>query len=247
MTQPQTKDKTSMKRFYKMVSSTLTDDGHAIQLDGKTVKTQAGLELCAPTKALADQVIAEWSAQDETIKPETMVLTQMLNTAIDRARDREDITNQLLKYLDTDLLCYRAKEPEEVAKTQKELWDPWLSWFDEHFESPLESTYKLEALKQDPDTHKRIWNYIEALDEYYFAVLHIITSLSGSIVLALAFLEHEATPEDVFKSMNAEEDHRARIYREDVHGYAPHEEKRRANAKAELDAAQRFMDLVDQD
>ena len=236
-----------MKKFYTLVSSKMTDEGLAIQLDGKSVKTQTGQVLAAPTQALADAIVQEWSDQGDDVKPETMPLTQILNTAIDRARDRESITSQLLKYLDTDLLCYRAKEPEDVAKAQKELWDPWMSWFDEHFERPLETTFKLEALKQDPEVHKQIWNYIEALDEYYFAVLHIVTSLSGSIILALAFLEHDATPEDIYKAMNAEEDHRARIYREDVHGHAPHEEVRRKNAQAELSAAQRFMDLVDQD
>ncbi len=241
-----TKNNISMKKFYTLVSSKMTDEGLAIQLDGKTVKTQTGQDLLAPTQALADAIIQEWSDQGEEIKPETMPLTQILNTAIDRARDRNEITSQLLKYLDTDLICYRAKEPEDVANAQKELWDPWLSWFDEHFESPLSITYKLEALKQDEATHKRIWNYIEALDEYYFAVLHIITSLSGSIVLALAFLEHEASSEDIYKAMNAEEDHRARIYREDVHGHAPQEEIRRQNAQDELAATQRFMDLVDQ-
>ena len=237
----------TLKRFYTLVSSKPTDEGYAIQLDGKNVKTPSGQILAAPTQSLADALIKEWSDQGDQVKPETMPLTQMLNTAIDRARDRDDITKQLLKYLDTDLLCYRCKEPEDIAAAQKELWTPWLTWFDEHFESPLDFTYKLEALKQDEETHKRIWNYIEALDEYYFAVLHIVTSLSGSIVLALAFLEHEATPEDVYKAMNAEEDSRAKIYREDVHGHAPHEEKRRANALAELVAAQIFMDLVDQD
>lgn len=247
MTNTMTRNSAPMKKFYTLVSSKLTDDGYAIQLDGKSVKTQTGQVLAAPTQALADALVKEWSEQGENVKPETMPLTQILNTAIDRARDREAITTQLLKYLDTDLLCYRAKEPEDVAKAQKELWDPWLSWFDEHFERPLYTTFKLEALKQEEETHKQIWNYIEALDEYYFAALHIVTSLSGSIVLALAFLEHEASPEDVYKAMNAEEDTRAKIYREDVHGHAPHEEKRRANAQSELAAAQNFMDLLEQE
>lgn len=234
-----------MKRFYKLVSTRKTADGWVVQLDGKTVKTPGGQDLAAPSRALGDAIAAEWSAQGEQIVPGSMPLTQILNTAIDKMREREVITKTLLKYLDTDLLCYRTKEPEDLFKRQKEAWDPWLTWFDEHFESPLATTFSLDAIKQDAGTHKRIWNYIEALDEYYFAVLHIVTALSGSIVLALAFLESEAAPDQVFKAMYIEEDYKATIYREDVHGHAPNEEKKRAAAKADLDSARRFLDLVD--
>lgn len=233
-----------MKKFYTLASSKKTDEGFAIQLDGKTVKTPSGQELIAPTNEMADAIVQEWATQVDEIKPQTMPLTQMLNTAIDRMRQRDDITKQLLKYLDTDLLCYRAKTPEEIAARQKAIWDPWLTWFDEHFESPLDTTFELKAIKQDDDTHKQIWNYIEALDEYYFAILHIVTSLSGSIVLALAFLEHEATPEQVFQAMYIEEDYHGELAGEDVHGKDPQFDKKQVSEIADLRAAREFLALL---
>lgn len=235
-----------MKRFYTLASTKKTADGWVIQLDGKTVKTPSAQELIAPSRALADAIVAEWGAQKDVIVPDSMPLTQILNTAIDKMRDRESITKTLLKYLDTDLICYRVKEPEVLAKHQKEAWDPWMTWFDEHFERPLMTTFGIDALKQDEGTHKQIWNYIEALDEYYFAALHVTAALSGSIVLSLALLETDATPDQVFKAMYVEEDFKAGIYHEDVHGRAPGEEKKRAAAQAELNAVRRFLDLVDE-
>ncbi len=233
-----------MKKFYTLASAKKTDEGFTIQLDGKTVKTPSGQELIAPTTELANAIVGEWSAQQDEIKPDSMPLTQILNTAIDRMRQRDDITKQLLKYLDTDLLCYRAKTPEDLAARQKAIWDPWLTWFDEHFESPLYTTFELKAIKQDDDTHKQIWNYIEALDEYYFAILHIMTSLTGSIVLALAFLEHEATPEQVFQAMYVEEDYHSEIANEDVHGKDPHMDKKQISEMADLRAARYFLELL---
>lgn len=82
-------------------------------------------------------------------------------------------------------------------------------------------TFGLEALTQDADTHKQIWNYLEALDDYYFTALQIITSLSGSIVLGLAFIEHEATPDDVFNAAELEETYYAGVTNEAVHGADP--------------------------
>lgn len=236
-----------MKRVYKLATHTKTEDGYVLQLDSKTVKTPLGAPLASPGKALADAIVAEWSGQGDDVVPDSMPMTSLLNTAIDRSRDRAAITKSLLKYLDTDLLCYRVKEPEELARRQKEVWDRWLTWFDEHFESPLEVTFGLDALSQDPDTHKQIWNYLEALDEFYFAILQVVTSLSGSIVLGLAFLEHEATGEDVYNAAELEEIYHSELAGEDVHGSDPVQERRQAAMKRDLAACTRFLELLNQD
>jgi chaperone required for assembly of F1-ATPase len=170
-----------------------------------------------------------------------------LTTALDRQRDRDAITKQLLKYLDTDLLCYRVKEPVDLAKRQKEVWDRWLTWFDEHFESPLEVTFGIDALKQDTDTHKQIWNYLEALDEFYFTILQIVTSLTGSIVLGLAFLEHEAGPEDIYNAAELEEIYHSEIAGEAEYGADPVQEKRQNNLRRELASCKEFLSLLDQE
>lgn len=233
-----------MKRVYKIASFNKTEDGFVIQLDGKTVKTPSGQPLAAPNKQMAEAIVAEWGAQGDDIIPDSMPITQMLNTAIDRMRERDTITKTLLKFLDTDLLCYRVKEPVDLAKRQKEIWDRWLTWFDEQFESPLEVTFKLDALTQDPDTHKQIWNYLEALDDYYFTALQIVTSLSGSIVLGLAFLEHEASPEDVYNAAELEEIYHAQIAGEDEHGADPVQERRQKAMRRDLDASKKFLELL---
>lgn len=233
-----------MKRVYNLASYTKTEDGYVIQLDGKTVKTPLGQPLAAPNKTVAEHIVSEWAAQSDEIIPDSMPITQILTTTIDRIREREQMTGALLKYLDTDLLCYRVKQPEDLSKRQKEVWDRWLTWFDEHFESPLEVTFGIEALTQDVDTHKQIWNYLEALDDHYFTVLQIVTSLSGSIVLGLAFLEHEATVEDVYNAAELEEIYHSEIAREDEHGGDPVQERRQAAMRRDLDMCARFMEAL---
>lgn len=234
-----------MKRTYKVASHTKTEDGFVIQLDGKSMKTALGQPMAAPNRTIADAIVKEWASQGDEIVPEIMPVTQMLTTAIDGTRERDAITKTLLKYLDTDLLCYRVKEPAELAKRQKEVWDRWLAWFDEHFESPLDVTFGIKALEQDADTHKQIWNYLEALDEYYFTILQIVTSLTGSIVLGLAFIEHEAQPEDIFNAAELEEIYHAEIADEETHGADPVQDRRQKVLKRELASAKNFLDLLE--
>lgn len=78
-------------------------------------------------------------------------------------------------------------------------------------------------------------------------MLQIVTSLTGSIVLGLAFLEHEASPDDVFNAAELEEIYHAEIAGEDVHGPDPVQERRQATLRRELDTAKRFMDLLEQE
>ena len=106
-----------MKRFYTLASTQEKNGQYYITLDGKTVKTQSGHDLGTPSKALAEAIMAEWAAQGEEILPDSMPLTQILNTKIDRVSEQRDVMSKtLLNYLDTDLLCYRANEPEELIK-----------------------------------------------------------------------------------------------------------------------------------
>ena len=235
-----------MKRFYTLVSTKKTDEGYAIQLDGKTVKTPSGHDIAAPTKAMADAIVVEWAEQEDKVKPETMPLTQILTTAIDKKPDRNAITESLMRYLNTDLICYWAKEPEDLAKRQKEKWGRWVKWFDEHFEVPLYTTKKIEAMEQDAEAHKRVWNYIEALDRYYFAVLHIMTSLSGSLVLALAFAEGDIDPDEIFEASYLEELYNGEICNEELHGVSPEEETEREHFKRDAKAARLFIDLANE-
>jgi len=235
-----------MNRFYKTSSYKKTDEGFTVQLDGKTIKTPSGQDLCAPSSALADAIVLEWSSQTDNVNPETMPLTQILTTAIDKMRERNAITQSLMKYLDTDLLCYRTKEPKPLSDFQKEKWDPWLSWFDEHFEVPLDTTKDLKVIKQDEEAHKRVWNYIEALDEYYFTILHIVTSLTGSLVLGLAFVEEAISPDETFEAAHVEETYHSDLADEKTHGKDPSQEKSQKVVAAELQASKRFLELINE-
>jgi len=131
-----------------------------------------------------------------------------------------------------------------MAKKQKEVWGAQVKWFESHFEVPLYTTKKIDAITQDEEAHKRVWNYIESLDDYYFTVLHVMTSLSGSLILALAFSEGDITPEEIFEAGYLEELHRGEIYNEELHGAAPNEEAEREAFKVDVAAAQKFLELA---
>ncbi|MGB1077816.1 MAG: ATP12 family protein [Bdellovibrionales bacterium] len=216
-----------MKRFYKLVSTEKTDSGWLINLDGKAVKTPLGAPLTGPNEAVANLMLAEWSAQEDDINPETMPITQIITTAIDRvSTERAEIERQVLAYLDTDMICYRAEQPEHYVLRQKEAWDPWLDWFENLTGDRLEVTTGLQALTQSSKNNQHVSDYIKSLDLHKFTVFQILVSISGSIVLAMAFMAEEFDTGTLFDLSHVEDLLRSEIYNEDFYGVAPTQDRK---------------------
>ena len=94
--------------------------GYGVALDGKPVKTPAKRDLIVPNAALAAAIAAEWNAQGDEVRPAQMPLTQIANTAIDRVTpQRAPVVRQIAKYAGTDLVCYRAERPPELAERRR--------------------------------------------------------------------------------------------------------------------------------
>ena len=234
-----------MKRFYKLVSTQKTSNGYHIMLDGRPVKTALKRELLAPNEVMANALVLEWSGQDEEIIPDSMPLTQILSTKIDRVEhEREAIQSYLFKYLDTDLLCYRTNHPPELQEAQEEMWNPYLDWFEKEYGQALETTFEISALQQSDDAHEKVQESIKALDDHHFTALQLIVSAAGSIVLGLAALKDKASADDIYAAMRVEENFKAKIYNEEFYGADPAQEEKDKATQADLNAATEYLSYL---
>ena len=104
------------KRFWTQVEIAQQELGYTVLLDGRLVKTPAKTLLALPTKALAEAVAAEWRAQVETVRPETMPYTRRANAALDKVTRQLDSGIQSLQVLDldrrVDVVEFRFFQPE---------------------------------------------------------------------------------------------------------------------------------------
>ncbi len=231
-----------MKKFYKLVSHTPHSGGYHILLDGRTVKRPSKVDLLVPTQVMADEIVKEWAAQGEAVIPDTMPITQILITCQDCVvQNRTVMQESVLKYLDTDLICYPAEGPEGLRVMQDERWAIWREWFDKRFGVKLKTTTGLAALKQEKASHEAALAYVEAMDDERFTVLQLVTSLSGSLILALAFAEGEAEAQDILNAAFAEEDYHAGVYDAQKYGDDPMLAKRRSAITRDLNAARVFL------
>ncbi len=235
-----------MRRFYSQASSREHDDGgFAIYLDGRTLKTPGKRVLRAPTRDLGEAAAREWDAQTGMIDPETMPINQLLYTALDRViPDRAFFIDHILAYLDTDLVCYRAQKPPELAERQLKCWESPLDWFAQMMDGEMRTTSTLVALSQPAKIKANVRRYLEGLDDYELTVVQMATSVAGSVVLAVALAEGRMDAASVFEAVHVEENYKSEVCREDLFGKAPQQERREAAVMRDLKAGREFLSLL---
>ncbi|GHG96742.1 ATP12 family chaperone protein [Pseudodonghicola xiamenensis] len=175
------------KRFWDETSVAECDGGFQVLLDGRVLKTPAKSALILPTRAMAEAVAAEWAAQDGEIDPGSMPFTRSANAAIDKVRpQRAEVADMLADYGDSDLLCYRADAPQELADRQAAQWEPALDWAAETLGARLEAREGVMHRPQDPEGQARLRAHVHQLDPFQLAGFHDLVSLTGSLILGFA-------------------------------------------------------------
>jgi chaperone required for assembly of F1-ATPase len=227
------------KRFYRDVTiGEGGQDGIPVQLDGKPVRTPSRRPFTAPVAELARALADEWAAQTEAVDPAGMPLTRLANAIIDGvAPAPEPVRAEIERYLASDLLFYRASGPETLLARQAQHWDPVLDWAREalgvrfaivagvvHVAQPAEA---LAAATAAVPTGTR-----GASDAWRLGALNVVTTLTGSALLALALAAGRLDAEAVWTAAHVDEDFNMAQW-----GSDPLALDRRAFQRADFDAA----------
>lgn len=222
-----------MKRFYKEVSVAPSESGFAVLLDGRSVKTPARNTLVLPTQKLATAIAAEWRAQGDEVIATSMPLLCLSNTVMDGViPNRDGVIGAILRFGENDLTCYRAHQPPDLVARQREGWDPLLAWAQQEFGASLEVADGITHVDQPPEALAALRNALANYDPFTLAGLHVIASITGSLVLALAVVEGEIIGAHAFALSRIDEIYQAEKWGEDA------EAAKRATALAhELDKA----------
>ncbi len=177
------------RRFYKAVSVVAVEGGFGLQLDARTLRTPKTRPLVLPTRAVADQVAAEWDAQTEVIEMATMHATRLANTAIETiGACREAVAAEVAQYAASDLLCYFAEAPAALVARQDAAWRPWLERAARDEGLVFERATGIVHREQPPATLARVREIALSHDDFALAGLAFGTALFGSALLSVALL-----------------------------------------------------------
>jgi chaperone required for assembly of F1-ATPase len=194
------------KRFYAKAGIVESSDGFGITLDDKPIRTPSGRALGAPSRDIADAVAAEWDAQKEFVDPLTMPLTRFANSVVDAVTGRvEAVADDIAKYFKSDLLFYRAGHPEGLVAREAAHWDPVLFWAAETLGAHFILAEGIMHVSQ-PEQAVAAARAALPADPWSVAALHVITTTTGSALLALALWRGVLDPDQVWAAAHVDED-----------------------------------------
>ena len=178
----------------------------AILLDDRPVRTPAGNALALPSRALGEAVAAEWDAQQERIDPAVMPLTRLVNSVIDGvAMAPAPVAEEVVRYLGSDLVCYRADTPAGLVARQARHWDPILGWA----RDTLGARFVLAegvVFAAQPDHAIVAASAAIPSDPWRLGAVNVITTLTGSALIALALSQGRLSVDDAWTAAHVDED-----------------------------------------
>ena len=226
------------RRFWTSVSLGAADSGFQVLLDGRPARTPARRPLVLPNEAVGKLVSDEWTRIGETIDPALMPCTKIVNSAIDGvAHDMAGVRADLVKYAGSDLLCYRAGHPERLAERQVVSWDPVLDWVHGRFGARFMLAEGVLFVTQPETSTAAIATHVSGIsDVFQLAALHVATTLTGSVLLALAVSENHLVTSEAWALAHLDED-----FQMEVWGHDDEALTRRASRWRDMEAACQLM------
>jgi chaperone required for assembly of F1-ATPase len=232
----------ALRRFYKRADVVAVEGGgFALKLDGRGARTPGKRPLVAPTRAVAELIAAEWAAQGESIEPMSMPATRLANSAIDGVADTLGATRAAIAdYAAADLVCYRAAAPEALVALQAEAYDPVLAWARDRLGARFVTTVGVAHVAQ-PEAALAAARAAVAVyaDPFAVAALHVMTSLAGSLLLALMTAADALSPEGAWRAAHVDEDFQIGRWGEDDEA-----KRRRAARWRDFEAAAKVIATI---
>jgi chaperone required for assembly of F1-ATPase len=228
------------KRFYRGVSVDGAALAFRVLLDGRPIRTPAKRELAVPAQPLAEAVAAEWEAQGERIDPDSMPLTRLVNSAIDGVTGREaEVRANIAQFAGSDLLCYRADGPAELARRQADAWDPVLTWARDTLGARFVLGRGVVPVAQPQAAITAVERALADLDAFDLTAHHVIATLTASALLALAHARGRMTADEAWQAAHIDEDWQISQWGEDAEAKA-----RRQRRWLDMQAAGRMLALL---
>jgi chaperone required for assembly of F1-ATPase len=231
-------------RFYQAATAGEGPEGFQVLLDGRPVRTPARQILAAPRKPLAEALAAEWNAQKDKVDPAAMPLTRLANSLIDGVAPAPlPVAAEIEKYLGSDMLLYRADAPAGLVSRQRAHWDPVLDWAREslganfvpvegvmHTQQPAAAVASAMATVPKGAGAEECWR---------LGALNVVTTLTGSALLALAVGAGQLSTEAAWAAAHVDEDWNMSFWGHDELAL-----QRRAFRLTEMQAAATVLSLL---
>ena len=230
-----------MKKFWKTVQVKENSiNSYEILLDDNILRTPLKKKLIISNAKIAEEIYKEWNQNTNLINTDDMIFYGIISTSIDKIYiNRKLYIDDILNFIDTDLICYRAENPNDLAQWQSKNWDPIITKVEKYINNKINVSKGIMPLKQDKETHIKISKLLTKFTDLEIVVLHKITNITGSIFLSLCILSNDKIKEKAFELSYLDE-----LWQAENWGYEEEASKNRNKINLELNRIIYFLDCL---
>ena len=113
--------------------------------------------------------------------------------------DKQKYIDEVLKYINTDLICYWENKPKDLHTLQIDNWRKQLKKLKDE-ELKFDYTYNILPIKQKDSSIELLKNKLIQLDDIILACLLIVTKTTSSLLLSYLFTTYRIKPIDLYKN-----------------------------------------------
>ena len=113
--------------------------------------------------------------------------------------DKQKYIDEVMKYINTDLICYWKNEPEDLYTLQIDNWSKQLKKLKKE-ELKFDYTFNILPIEQNKSSIELLKNKLIKLDDMILACLLILTKITSSLLLSYLFVTNRIKPIDLFKN-----------------------------------------------
>ena len=230
-----------MKKFWKTVKVKKNScNSYEILLDENALKTPMKKELTIQNTKIAEEIQKEWNQDKNILDTDAMIFYGIISTSIDKIiNNRISYIDDILSFIDTDLICYRAEEPNDLVQWQSKNWDPILLKIEKYINNKVDVFKGIMPSKQKKGIKLKIIKFLTKFSDLEIIVLHRITNITGSVFLSLCILNNDLIKEKAFELSYLDE-----LWQAENWGYEEEASNNREQINFELNRTIYFLDCL---
>ena len=197
--------KSLKKNIIEKFDISLTDKGWFLTFRDEIYLTKNGNKVSVPNENLIEVLKLEFKNYN-ILQYSKFSLTKILINFADKLPHEKSIfVDELIKYLETDLLFYRVSSPRNLSISQGKKWDKIIHIFDSVFQTSWNLSTNIMPLKQDPESIQKIKDYLISLDILNLHILTYLLKVTGSCIVTVLCNIKKLDAMEAWKTVNLEE------------------------------------------
>ncbi|XP_047688858.1 ATP synthase mitochondrial F1 complex assembly factor 2 isoform X4 [Prionailurus viverrinus] len=147
-----------------------------------------------------------------------MHLTTLCNTSLDNPtqRNKDQLIQAAVKFLDTDTICYRVDEPATLVELQRNEWDPIIEWAEERYDVEIGSSTSIMGPSIPARTREVLTSHLASYNMWALQGIEFVVTQLKSMVLTLGLIDRRLTVEQAVLLSRLEEE-----YQEETEAWVP--------------------------